>query len=386
MNPIECQRKAFRLPDDLHYLNCAYMSPLPAVVEQAGVDALTKLRNPALFSTSDFFDPAERIRAAFAKLVNAPDASRVSLIPAASYGIATAARNMHVEPGDEILVIEEQFPSNIYSWKRLAAETSARLKIVNTPDVPIGQRAEAWSRHILDAIGARTRVVALPHVHWTDGTRFDLEAIGARSRDVGAWFVIDGTQSVGAMPFHVPTIQPDVLVVAGYKWMMGPYATGVAWWSERMLDGTPLEENWINRRGSKDFAGLVDYEDAYAEGAIRYDVGERSNFTLLPMLEAALNLLLDWTPEGVQAYCNALTAEPLSRLTEMGFTKGTTGHHLFGLRLPKGLDPEETRLALQEAGVSVSVRGSAVRVSPHVYNTGRDLDVFMDVLEGLTRS
>jgi len=124
-------------------------------------------------------------------------------------------------------------------------------------------------------------------VHWTDGTRFDLVAIGRAARRVGAAFVVDGTQSVGALPFDVREIQPDALVCAGYKWLLGPYAMGAAYFGPRYDAGDPIEENWITRRGSDDFQRLVAYQDEYAPGAIRYDVGERSNFILLPMFIAA---------------------------------------------------------------------------------------------------
>ena len=115
-------------------------------------------------------------------------------------------------------------------------------------------------------------------MHWTDGTRFDLAAIGARAREVGAALVVDGTQSVGALPFDVQQLRPDALVCATYKWLMGPYSLGFAYLGPRFDDGEPLEETWIGRRGSENFKELVDYQDDYQPGALRYDVGERSNF------------------------------------------------------------------------------------------------------------
>ena len=130
-------------------------------------------------------------------------------------------------------------------------------------------------------------MVALPHVHWTDGVRLDLEAIGRRAREVGAALVVDGTQSVGAMPFNVTSIQPDAVICAAYKWLTGPYSIGLAYYGQRYDDGVPSEETWIGRLGSEDFRRLVDYEDAYRPGAARYDVGECSNFVLIPMLIAA---------------------------------------------------------------------------------------------------
>jgi selenocysteine lyase/cysteine desulfurase len=379
MNPLESQRSAFQIPDSVHWLNCAYMSPTPRNVEEAGVKALIASRDPSTLSASGFFEPAERIRAAFARLLGVPEtAHQVSLIPAASYAIATAARNIPVGQGDEIVHLQDQFPSNVYAWRRLASERGATVRSV--PRVPT---AAGWNVRLLEAITPRTRIVAVPHVHWTDGTLFDLEAVGQRARDMGAYLIIDGTQSVGALPIDLPAIQPDLVAAAGYKWLMGPYATGLAWWGERMLDGIPLEENWISRKGSSNFAGLVDYVDDYAPGAIKYDVGERSNFLLLPMVEAALALLLEWQPERIQDWCQRLTSPALAELAGHGFMAAPEtdrAHHLFGLSLPGGMEPAAVQERLRAAGVHVSVRGKAVRISPHVYNTERDLQALVDVL------
>jgi hypothetical protein len=108
--------------------------------------------------------------------------------------------------------------------------------------------------------------------------------------------VVDGTQSVGALPIDVQKYRIDALVCGGYKWLMGPYSLGVAYLSEYFDDGIPLEESWMNRRGSDDFQRLVAYEPQYRPGAARYDVGEHSNFILLPMLTAALRQILAWEP------------------------------------------------------------------------------------------
>ena len=106
--------------------------------------------------------------------------------------------------------------------------------------------------------------------------------------------VVDGTQSVGALPFDVTAIRPDFLVVATYKWLLGPYAAGYLYVAPKHHDGMPIEHNWADRARSEDFTGLVDYRDAFQPGARRYDVGERGNFHLLPMANAALRQLHEW--------------------------------------------------------------------------------------------
>jgi selenocysteine lyase/cysteine desulfurase len=220
-------------------------------------------------------------------------------------------------------------------------------------------------------------------VHWTDGTRFDLVEIGRRCREVGAALVVDGTQSVGALPFDVREIRPDALIVAAYKWLLGPYSVGLGWFGPRFDGGIPLEETWIGRERSEDFQRLVDYREGYQPGAIRYDVAERSNFALVPMAVASLRLVSDWGPRRIQEYCRALTSGMLDEVAALGFAveeEGWRAGHLFGLRMPAGIHLTSLQEALARRRVVASLRGSALRLSPNVYNDASDVEALLDGL------
>ena len=379
---LASQRPLFSLPEGEHYLNCAYLSPVARPVEEAGIAAILRRRDPTGIRAEDFFSDADRARALFARLVNAPEPARVALIPAVSYGVATVARNVSLRPGQNVVVAHAQFPSNVYAWRRLCADAGAELRAV-APPPGSPRRGEDWNARLLQAIDGDTGLVALGNVHWADGTRFDLERIGARAREVGAALVVDGTQSVGAMPFDVAGIQPDALVCASYKTIMGPYGLGLAWYGPRFDGARPLEETWLGRRGSEDFAGLVDYVDDYQPGAARFDVGGRSSFVLMPMLIAALEMLLAWGPANVQAYCRALMADAVAEARELGYAvedEAWRGWHMFGLRLPERVDAARLQALLRERRVTVSVRGDAVRVAPSVYNEPADVEALLDAL------
>lgn len=379
---LSCQRAAFSLPDGAHYLNCAYMSPLPRAVEAAGVEGMQRKRLPTRIQPEDFFTESDRVRRGFAKLIGASDARRIAIMPAVSYGMATVAQNLTLHAGQNIVQVEEQFPSNVYAWHRLADEVGAEIRVVSAPET--FPRGASWNERILNAIDASTGLVAVAPVHWADGTRFDLESIGERARDVGAAFVVDGTQSVGALPFDVDTVRPDALVCATYKWLFGPYGMALAYLGPRFDDGVPLEETWLGRRDSDDFSGLTEYESAYQPGMARYDMGQRSNPVLLPMTAAALELVLEWRPERIQAYCARLTKRLIDAAPSMGLRVEDTawrGAHLFGLRLPDGASTHELKALLAEQDIAVSVRGSALRVAPNVYNTSGDIEALVEVLE-----
>jgi len=380
--PLSCAKDAFHLEGDVHYFNCAFLSPLLRCVEEAGIAGIRQRRRPHRIDADDFFIDADKARERFGLLVNAAS-ERIALIPSVSYGMATAAANVRVERGQSIVVAGEQFPSNVYAWRALAERRELEIRTVAPP--PAGARRGAlWNEKILEAISSTTGVVALPNVHWTDGTRFDLEAIGKRAREQGAALIIDGTQSVGALPFDVERVRPDALVCATYKSMLGPYSLGVAYLGPYFDDGVPLEQTWLGREGSADFSSLTQYTDAYQPGAARFDMGERSCFVLMPMLIAALDRLLEWRPERIQAYCASLVSDLVEEARRMGYfieDQAWRASHIFGVRTPHHLSVARLEEELRRRKVVVSVRGDSVRISPHLHNDVRDVHALLKALE-----
>jgi selenocysteine lyase/cysteine desulfurase len=291
---LPCQKHLFHLDPQVHYLNCAYMSPLLQSVEEAGIRAMLQKRSPNRIAPQDFFTDPERLRGLFARLVNARSGEEVALIPSVSYGMAVIAKNLNAARGQKIVVAEDQFPSNVYPWLTLAKEKGLEVQIVEMPTRQ-DERGSHWNERLLDAIGNHTALVAIGHVHWANGTVFDLEKIAEKAHRHGGLLVVDGTQSVGALPMDVQKFRPDALICAGYKWLMGPYSTGYAWFSPAFLDGQPLEENWINRLYSEDFTRLVEYQPEYQPGARQNKSGSGHrrgrNFQIAPARHARLDLL-----------------------------------------------------------------------------------------------
>ncbi len=371
---LSCKHSKFTLPKNIAYLNCAYMSPLLKTVEKAGVRGLRLKRNPVNIHPGDFFSTQQDLKAAFARLVNAPDPQHIAVVPSASYGIANVTQNIRITKGEHILVAADQFPSNYYPWQALCNETGAEIKVIS-PEPQAKERGKNWSLRFLESINNHTRVVAIGHIHWADGTLFDLAAIRKRTREVGALLIIDGTQSVGALPFDVREIDPDALVCAAYKWLLGPYSIGLAYYGEHFRDGVPIEHNWINRRDSENFSALVNYETQFQPGAHRFSVGEQSNFILVPMLLKAIEQINRWGVNNIQEYCKSIAEEAIVKLREKDFIVDELpfrSSHLFGIRHHK-LDPEKLKASLDKHKVHVSIRGNAIRVSPHVYNDEADL-------------
>jgi len=280
-------------------------------------------------------------------------------------------------------MVGEQFPSNVYPWLTLSKESGAKINTIHPPE-DILNRGEIWNKLILENITHETAVVTIGSVHWADGTFFDLKAIRKKADEIGALLFIDGTQSVGAFPFDLQEIKPDALICAAYKWLLGPYSIGLAYYGDYFDHGTPVEENWINRLDSEDFAGLVNYQDEYQPGAVRYDMGERANFIAVPMAIKALQQLNQWGPENIQDYCCNLVEPIFDDLAEVGFEVENMkwrGSHLVGIRIPGSADVGRIKTELEKNNVYVSIRGNAIRIATNVYNNQTDFEKLVDSLK-----
>lgn len=380
---LTSQKHLFSLQEGIHYINCATMSPNLKSVEQAGFEGIRRKSNPQHITQETFFETTIPVQKAFAKLINCPDFERIAMIPSVSYGMAIVARNLGFKPnltsGQEIIMVHEEFPSDVYAWEGICMEKGLKIKTI-TPPIELENRGKIWNEMLINAIDANTCMVVISPTHWANGTRFDLEAIGKQCRLYGALFVLDGTQSIGALPFDVQLVRPDAVINGGYKWLLGPYSSGIAYFGEYFDTGSSIERNWINRIGSENFRNLINYQDQYRSKADRYNVGERSNFILNPMLETSLNQLLAWGVDNIQNYCKNLLEEPLKILQSKGYwveDEAFRSHHLIGVRIPAGRDIIKIQAALKRSNVQVSVRGESIRISPHVYNDQTDIDSLM---------
>lgn len=362
------RRDLFDVPEQVAYFNTANLAPQLHAVRVAGERALCQRAQPWAITPEDWFSDVERLRAAFARIVGA-DPDGVALVPATSYGFAVAAQNLALSEGDRVLVLAEEYPSGIYTWRTATAKAGAEILTVSR------ETGQTWTDAILAAFDERVRIISIPHVHWTDGALIDLAQVVHRARQLDAKLVIDGSQSIGAMPLDVAALQPDFVVTVGYKWLLGPFGVGYLYIADRHRAGEPLEQNWILRADSEDFARLVDYRDEYQPGARRFDVGERTNFELTPMAIAALEQILDWTVDGIATTLRQQTQQIARQASELGLDPLPVGHrgpHMLGVQLSEAIRAPVLD-ALASANVHAAIRGGSLRIAPHLHITDRDL-------------
>lgn len=382
MDTLASQRHLFDIPDEVAYFNCAYNSPQLIESEKrlhAGVESKC---HPWERTAASFFDDAETIRSLAADILGG-DSDGFAIVPAASYGISTAARAIEpqLQAGDQILIIDEEFPSNVLPWRRSAKESGAH--IVTVPQPEDGN----WGRAILERMSRRVKVVAVSTCHWTNGAYIDLLPIARACRDIGAALVVDATQTLAAMPFDIEELRPDFLVAAGYKWLLAPYGFSLLYVSEQWREARPLEETWLARTHAENFAELVNYSDSYMPGARRFDVGEKCTATILPGAIAALEQIKAWGVSSI-AHSLSLTNQRIGRhLEQLGFRlpdEALRCPHMFGALLPEGYSGKlVSELARED--IYISQRGNSLRFAPHLHINDHDVQRLLDAVDALLR-
>ena len=375
---IDDQRHLFDIPDGITFLNCASRSPLTTAAIAAGVAAVKRRLRPWERDAEEAAQTAERVRGLFAGMIGAT-ADDVAIVPAASYGVATAALNLPVAAGQTIVVPEEPFPSNFFTWRDLARDTGARIETV--PEPADGD----WTAAVIARIGADTAIAAMSACRWTNGAAVDAEAVGARCRETGTALVLDATQSVGAMALDVGRIRPDFLIASGYKWLFCPYTLAFLYAAPERQDGRALEGHMYNRLDAIAVDGPTRYPEEGAPGARRYDMGQVFNAIHLPMAAMSMDQIAAWTPAAIGETLRPLTDRIAEAGAERGFTTPPADHrvgHYIGLRRPGGF-PASLGPALAAERVYISIRSGTLRVSPHLFNTADDVDRLFEALDRL---
>ncbi len=375
---IKCQKHLFNLDPNEYYLNCAYKSPLLKKGELLAINAIKKERNPSYLKPNNYFEISEEIRTEFSKIIKSHK-NEVAIMPSSSYGFANVFNNIRTY-GNKAIVVENEFPSGYFSVKKWCSENNIQLEVIERKKLS----AEDWNKKIIESIDSSTSVVLISSIHWTNGTKFDLKEIGEKCKINNTYFIVDGTQSVGAMSIDVKDFKIDALICAGYKWLFGPYSMALGYFSEKFYNGTPIEESWMNRTNAQDFSNLTEYDSKYKPMAGRYNVGETTNFILSPIMLNGLKQINSWGINNIDSYCKNLSKIVISELSPLGVVfenENFFTSHLFSLGLPNHLNLLSFKKILEEKKIRVSVRGTNLRVSINVFNDENDINKLVETVK-----
>lgn len=374
---LNIARDLFDLPDDVIYLNAAGAGPRLHSVNEAAHAGIAGSAQPWAFDIHDWFERIESLRRlAASTLDTTPEA--LAFIPSASYGEAIAARNLPLAQGEKVVLMAGEYPSNRTIWQRAAERAGAHCVDVSPAS------GESWTAALLRHIGADTAIISAVPCHWTNAAPVDLAAIGAAARRNGAALVVDASQSLGALPFDFDAVQPDFVVSAGHKWLLGALGLGWLWAAPHWrAHGEPIEETWLAREQRTSFGGDAALPPPFRPGAARFDAGGTAHPVSIPMAESAMKQLAEWGIRAVSGELDALTQYLDARLAKKGLSALVTpdhAAHFTAVRIP-GERQDAIAKALQEAGIVCARRGDGLRVAPHLHTRHADLDRLVAVLQ-----
>lgn len=370
-------RQEFELEEGSVWLNTAHQGRLPRHAAEALAEAVEWKLHPAeLTSSARFSTVPERLRRALARLL-AADEEDVVLANSASYGLHLVARGLPLAAGDEVVVAANDFPSDILPWLPLRDRGVVVRRVEPAGEVLTATELEA-------VLGKRTRAVCLTWVHSFSGQVLDVEGIGRACRRHGAWFVLNGSQAVGVRPVRVKNLPVDALVSVGFKWLCGPYGTGLCWLRPELQDALrPTKLYWLSALSSEDLAApSLDLEAITPRRRGRFDIFGTANFFNYVPFTAAVELLLEQGVEAVERHVDGLVKRLLAGVDRSRFRVVSSDDVRSSLVLLEPLrEPVDAVFErLRAAGVHVARRRGRIRVSPHLYNTAPEIDRTLDVL------
>jgi len=356
------------------YLDHAAVAPLPEPAREAVVRWSEQATLDGDTAWPAWARQAEELRGLFADLVGAsPD--EIALTHNTTEGINFVSEGFPWEPGDNVVTLADEFPSNQYAWINLASRGVETRRIATMEGVvDLGRVAAACDR--------RTRVISISWVGYSSGWRNDLDRLAELAHAQGALLLVDAIQALGVVPLDVRRTPVDFLTADGHKWLLGPEGAGVFFVRREHLERLrPLGLGWHSVTHEHDFTRI---ELVLKPTAARYEGGSQ-NMVGAVALKASLELLMRY---GAASLCRRIldvTDLACQRLEAMGarIHSDRSPEHKSGIvifDLP-GRDPQDLRSRCLARGVVLSCRGGGLRISPHAYNDASDIDRLVEAIQ-----
>jgi selenocysteine lyase/cysteine desulfurase len=377
---IDWRQEWFEI-EDATYLNLAGQSPMPRVSIRAVQAALEAKKFPHQKADSTFYEVPNRIRESLAQLIGAKP-EEIALTSGASAGLAAVAYGLKWNPGDEVITAKGEFPLQYTGWKPMEEREGLKVKVVAPREKFL------TADDLIAAITPKTRLVSVSLVRFDDGSLLDAPRVAAACHAQGALLLLDVSQCCGALPMDVRQLGADFLVCAGYKWLFGPFGTGFFWVkSEHLSTVRPGPFYWMAVPGSDNFAALNFEDPKLGPNAKRWDSPEWAsyfNFNLVAM-DTSVDFVVRMGPERVAEHNRKLIEFMFERLPKDRFVLASPEDS--ARRGPYGCFAARSREKtaevyqhLRKENVIVSLREGNIRVSPHLYNTERDIDRLISVV------
>ena len=362
---------------DICYLNHAAVAPWP----KRAADAVTAFARENIHQGARDYPRwvqlEHKLRGQFQTLLNAPSKLDIALVKNTSEALSLVAMGLDWAEGDEVLLSDQEFPSNRIPWQALESQgVSVRQVSLDTEDPEAA---------LIAAMGPATRLLSISSVQYASGLCMDLQRLGRACRERDVLFCVDAIQSIGALPLDVQAIDCDFAMADGHKWMLGPEGLGVFYCRKKVRDRLKLTQyGWHMVEALGDY----DREDwAPASSARRFEPGS-PNTLAQHALSASLELLLEVGPERIREALQQRTAyllQSIAALPGARILSPTTPERRAGIVTFtfQGIDNTTLHKQLMDAGVVCAARGGGIRWSPHFYTPQPVLDKALRILREL---
>ncbi len=356
-------RTEFPITNRCAFLSHAAVSPLNRRTSDALRAFAERMQHDSFLDYfHDIMSTSTEFRERLATLINARNPDEIVMMPNTATGINTAAVSLPLNPGDNVLILDGDYPANVYPWQNLAYR-GVLTKVV--PTCHGGLDIDVLEQRI----DAHTRVIAMSTVMFSTGFRNDIAAVGQLCKDRGIYFVVDGIQSLGAFPLDVQACHIDFLAAGSHKWLLSTPGCGFLYCRHDILDEL-VPGAYVGAGSVVDPMNFLDYNLTYPDSADRFNTGSQ-NWAGMVALNASLGLLLEVGIARISEQILTLIGALIDDLTRRGYTlsASTEPQHRSGIVVAQTPDADAICKTLQAAGIVATARGGGVRVAPHFYNT-----------------
>jgi cysteine desulfurase / selenocysteine lyase len=361
------------------WLNAASEGPLPLAAAESLQQCVEWKSKPYRLDIPKFNSVPKELKKSIGRLIGVKDKD-VILSNSASYGLHILSNGISWREGDEILLMQNDFPSDILPW--LALERKG-VKVIQIPP----EEKILYPNELLENITVNTRLFCISHVHTFTGFTLEIEKFAEICKDRGIIFVLNLSQSVGTRPVDISSFPVDAVVCAGYKWLCGPYATGFCWIKPELRNELHLNQAY--------WGSLLSAEELTREGPLtlkdlktarKYDVFCPANFFNFVPFKTAIDYWLEVGVDNVHAYHNELIDKLVNWLNGRHYDlispkEGRLRSSLVVLSHKNKDRNKKIFKDLTGQGIYAALWKGNLRIAPHIYNTEEEIEQLVQALD-----
>jgi len=358
----------FQLDDDLIYLNHAAVAPWPKCTREAVERFAAENVQRGAAGYLSWLKIEAQLRNRLARLINAVSGDDIALLKSTSEALSTVAYGLDWQPGDNVVIFAQEFPSNRIVWESLA-RFGVQTRLVDL------QGADSPEQALINACDSRTRLLSTSSVQYATGMRIQLEPIGEYCRAHGILFCVDAIQSLGALAFDSQACHADFVMADGHKWMLGPEGLALFYVRPEVRNRLTLHQFGWHMVADPGNYDASDWQPA--DTAKRFECGSPNmlgihalNASLGAIEESGLAAIERSVLGNAASLIEQIKKEP--RLTLLSSEDPSRRSGIVTFKV-EGVDQKSVYETLMQKGIICAYRGGGIRFSPHGYNTEEQL-------------